>query len=173
MREIVYQRKLRNREASVKATRDRIPGRRSSLRSLHHGKMVYRLKAVKLMRLDLWSQSTNFAGLAVLSNTYQNLGSLRFKRNYSVPAAQLVYGDYILYKILGQCLSSRVVRRSIAIEIVYSPSPGCPERRKHARRIEVPSLAVPVCPPCFPPTGDGPRVYLRRLTGNCRKQTFL
>jgi hypothetical protein len=57
MREIVYQRKLRNREASVKAARGCIPGQRlcvSGLRSLHHGKMIYRLKAVKLMRLELW-----------------------------------------------------------------------------------------------------------------------
>jgi len=59
------------------------------------------------MRLDLWSQSTNFAGLAVLSNTYQNLGSLRFKRNYSVPGAQLVYGDYVLYKFLTVSLLTR------------------------------------------------------------------
>lgn len=100
MREIVYQKKLRNRQASVKATRDCIPGWRSSLRSLHQGKMIYRLKAVKLMRLDLWSQSTNFAGLASLSNIDQNLRSLRFERNYSVPGTQLVYGDRILYKIL-------------------------------------------------------------------------
>jgi len=59
MREIVYQRKLRNREASVKAARDCIPGQRlcvSSVAESPHGKMIYRLKAVKLMRLDLWSR---------------------------------------------------------------------------------------------------------------------
>jgi hypothetical protein len=63
MREIVYQRKLRNREASVKAARDCIPGQplcMSSLRSLHRGMMIYRLKAVKLMRLELWSRAHEF-----------------------------------------------------------------------------------------------------------------
>jgi hypothetical protein len=79
MREIVYQRKLRNREASVKAARDCIPGQRlcvSSLRRLHHGKMTYRLKAVKIMRLEFGREPTNFASLAGLPNIYQNLGSL-------------------------------------------------------------------------------------------------
>ena len=44
MREIVYQRKLRNREASVKAARDCIPGQRlcvSSLWTLHRDKRIY------------------------------------------------------------------------------------------------------------------------------------